>query len=124
MFNFFVLSDYVVVRQLVKQGARWVQSQCEPLCQLQVMVQDAEMCSTVASQIVNIKCRTRYNIALYVVNGDHIIICRNSNADPTLTLEELRGFIEEVENLPCTIPEYHDLKVNSCSLQCLLFLEP
>ena len=52
--------DYLVVRQLVKQGARWVQSQCEPLCQLQAMVQDAEMCSTVASQIVNIKCRTRY----------------------------------------------------------------
>ena len=44
---------------------------------------------------------------------------RNSGSDPTLTLEELKGFIEEVENLPCTIPEYHDLKVN---LQVLTML--
>jgi len=45
---------------------------------------------------------------------------RNSGTDPTLTLEELKGFIEEVENLPCTISEYDDLKVNCMqSEQCL-----
>ena len=37
---------------------------------------------------------------------------RYSGAEPTLSLEELRGFIEEVENLPCTIPEYYELKVS------------
>lgn len=42
------------------------------------------------------------------------MVFRNSGTDPTLTLEELKGFIEEVENLPCTIPEYDDLKVTSC----------
>lgn len=85
--------EYVVIRPLVKQGSRWIQSNCEQLCQLQLMLEDAEMCSTVASQIINIKCKTRY-----------------SGAEPTLSLEELKGFIEEVENLPCTIPEYHELK--------------
>ena len=38
--------------------------------------------------------------------------CRYSGAEPTLSLEELKGFIEEVENLPCTIPEYQELKVS------------
>ena len=40
------------------------------------------------------------------------ILCRYSGAEPTLSLEELKGFIEEVENLPCTIPEYQELKVS------------
>ena len=39
-------------------------------------------------------------------------LCRYSGAEPTLSLEELKGFIEEVEHLPCTISEYQELKVS------------
>ena len=52
--------EYLVIRPLVKQGSRWLQPHCEPLCELQSLLEGAEMCSTVASQIVNIKCKTRY----------------------------------------------------------------
>lgn len=57
----FVIIEYLVIRPLVKQGSRWIQPHCEPLCQLQAMLEGAEMCSTVASQIINIKCKTRYS---------------------------------------------------------------
>ena len=48
-----------MIRPLVKQGSQWIQSDFEPLLKLQSMLDDADMCSTVASQIINIKCKTR-----------------------------------------------------------------
>lgn len=47
---------------------------------------------------------------VYVI---HMNLGRYSGAEPTLSLDELKGFIEEVENLPCTIPEYQELKVSN-----------
>ena len=57
--NIIIVIEYAVIRPLVKQGSQWIQSHFEPLLQLQSMLDDAEMCSTVASQIISIKCKTR-----------------------------------------------------------------
>ena len=59
-----LLLEYLVVRPLVKQGSRWITSNRESLCRLQVMLEDAEMCSTVASQIISVKCKTRCQICI------------------------------------------------------------
>ena len=72
--NIIIVIEYAVIRPLVKQGSQWIQSHFEPLLQLQSMLDDAEMCSTVASQIISIKCKTRC-VCVCVLVYIHVRVC-------------------------------------------------
>uniref|UniRef100_A0A8C2Q398 [histone H3]-trimethyl-L-lysine(4) demethylase n=1 Tax=Cyprinus carpio TaxID=7962 RepID=A0A8C2Q398_CYPCA len=67
------------------------------LRQLRLVTQDAEKCSSVAQQLLNGKRQTRYRTG-------------GGNSINQLTVEEMRSFVRQLYNLPCSLTQAPLLK--------------
>uniref|UniRef100_A0A671LN37 [histone H3]-trimethyl-L-lysine(4) demethylase n=1 Tax=Sinocyclocheilus anshuiensis TaxID=1608454 RepID=A0A671LN37_9TELE len=67
------------------------------LRQLRLVTQDAEKCSSVAQQLLNGKRQTRYRTG-------------GGNSPNQLTVEEMRSFVRQLYNLPCSLTQAPLLK--------------
>ncbi|XP_056131035.1 lysine-specific demethylase 5B-B [Lampris incognitus] len=67
------------------------------LRRLRLITQDAEKCSSVAQQLLNGKRQTRYQ-------------CGSGKSQSQLTVEELRSFVRQLYNLPCSLTQAPLLK--------------
>ncbi|KAM4610848.1 lysine-specific demethylase 5B-B [Polymixia lowei] len=67
------------------------------LRRLRLVTKDAEKCSSVAQQLLNGKRQTRYR-------------CGGGKSQSQLTVEELRSFVRQLYNLPCSLTQAPLLK--------------
>ncbi|CAB1336535.1 unnamed protein product [Coregonus sp. 'balchen'] len=67
------------------------------LRQLRLVTQDAVKCSSVAQQLLNGKRQTRYR-------------CAGGKTQSQLTVQELRSFVRQLYNIPCSLPQAPQLK--------------
>uniref|UniRef100_A0A4W5NLZ4 [histone H3]-trimethyl-L-lysine(4) demethylase n=1 Tax=Hucho hucho TaxID=62062 RepID=A0A4W5NLZ4_9TELE len=67
------------------------------LRQLRLVTQDAEKCFSVAQQLLNGKRQTRYR-------------CGGGKTQSQLTVQELRSFVRQLYNVPCSLPQAPKLK--------------
>uniref|UniRef100_A0A673XPV8 [histone H3]-trimethyl-L-lysine(4) demethylase n=1 Tax=Salmo trutta TaxID=8032 RepID=A0A673XPV8_SALTR len=86
-----------VFRSLINKSELKMFPDNDLLRQLRLVTQDAEKCSSVAQQLLNGKRQTRYR-------------CGGGKTQSQLTVEELRSFVRQLYNLPCSLPQAPKLK--------------
>ncbi|XP_064778606.1 lysine-specific demethylase 5B-B-like isoform X1 [Oncorhynchus masou masou] len=86
-----------VFRSLINKSELKMFPDNDLLRQLRLVTQDAEKCSSVAQQLLNGKRQTRYR-------------CGGGKTQSLLTVEELRSFVRQLYNLPCSLPQAPKLK--------------
>ncbi|XP_056128822.1 lysine (K)-specific demethylase 5Ba [Lampris incognitus] len=87
------------LRSLVEQAEAKMFPPCDLLRKLHTVTLDAEKCAVMAQQLLNGKRQTRYR------SGGGKTQSQNE-----LTVEELRSFVSQLENLPCNIRQAPLLK--------------
>uniref|UniRef100_A0A4W5KY76 [histone H3]-trimethyl-L-lysine(4) demethylase n=1 Tax=Hucho hucho TaxID=62062 RepID=A0A4W5KY76_9TELE len=90
-------SGLSVFRSLINKSELKMFPDNDLLRQLRLVTQDAEKCSSVAQQLLNGKRQTRYR-------------CGGGKTQSQLTVEELRSFVRQLYNLPCSLPQAPKLK--------------
>eukprot|EP00794_Sanderia_malayensis_P006077 gene6077-6780_t len=84
--------DYSDLKELLTEAEQNQFPFCDLLDQLKSVVSEAEQCAQVATQLFAKKHKTRHSNSA-------------STSSVKLTLQELKDFVEQVNNLPCTIKE-------------------
>uniref|UniRef100_A0A673GEE0 [histone H3]-trimethyl-L-lysine(4) demethylase n=1 Tax=Sinocyclocheilus rhinocerous TaxID=307959 RepID=A0A673GEE0_9TELE len=86
-----------VFRALLEESDEKSFPENDLLRQLRLVTQDAEKCSSVAQQLLNGKRQTRYRTG-------------GGNSPNQLTVEEMRSFVRQLYNLPCSLTQAPLLK--------------
>ncbi|KAI1893098.1 hypothetical protein AGOR_G00140400 [Albula goreensis] len=86
-----------VFRSLIEESEEKMFPDNDLLRHLRLVTQDAEKCSSVAQQLLNGKRQTRYRSG-------------GGKSQNQLTVEELRSFVRQLYNLPCSISQAPLLK--------------
>ena len=95
-------SDVSQLKDLVSTAEQSQFPDCDLLQQLKSTVTEAERCASVAVQLVSRKHRTR-----------HASPAIGSLPVAKLTLDELQAFMEQLNNLPCSIHEAELVQVQA-----------
>uniref|UniRef100_A0A8C7VCP3 [histone H3]-trimethyl-L-lysine(4) demethylase n=1 Tax=Oncorhynchus mykiss TaxID=8022 RepID=A0A8C7VCP3_ONCMY len=86
-----------VFRSLINESESKMFPDNDLLRQLRLVTQDAEKCFSVAQQLLNGKRQTRYR-------------CGGGKTQSQLTVQELRSFVRQLYNIPCSLPQAPKLK--------------
>ncbi|KAL1020953.1 hypothetical protein UPYG_G00006830 [Umbra pygmaea] len=86
-----------VFRSLIDESDSKMFPDNDLLRQLRLVTRDAETCFRVAQQLLNGRKPTRYR-------------CGGGKTQSQLTVEELRSFVRQLYNLPCSLPQAPKLK--------------
>uniref|UniRef100_A0A4W5NEW3 [histone H3]-trimethyl-L-lysine(4) demethylase n=1 Tax=Hucho hucho TaxID=62062 RepID=A0A4W5NEW3_9TELE len=86
-----------VFRSLINESESKMLPDNDLLRQLRLVTQDAEKCFSVAQQLLNGKRQTRYR-------------CGGGKTQSQLTVQELRSFVRQLYNVPCSLPQAPKLK--------------
>uniref|UniRef100_A0A671PX37 [histone H3]-trimethyl-L-lysine(4) demethylase n=1 Tax=Sinocyclocheilus anshuiensis TaxID=1608454 RepID=A0A671PX37_9TELE len=89
--------NVTVFRALLEESDEKSFPENDLLRQLRLVTQDAEKCSSVAQQLLNGKRQTRYRTG-------------GGNSPNQLTVEEMRSFVRQLYNLPCSLTQAPLLK--------------
>uniref|UniRef100_A0A672S523 [histone H3]-trimethyl-L-lysine(4) demethylase n=1 Tax=Sinocyclocheilus grahami TaxID=75366 RepID=A0A672S523_SINGR len=89
--------NVTVFRVLLEESDQKSFPENDLLRQLRLVTQDAEKCSSVAQQLLNGKRQTRYRTG-------------GGNSPNQLTVEEMRSFVRQLYNLPCSLTQAPLLK--------------
>uniref|UniRef100_A0A671LST6 [histone H3]-trimethyl-L-lysine(4) demethylase n=1 Tax=Sinocyclocheilus anshuiensis TaxID=1608454 RepID=A0A671LST6_9TELE len=89
--------NVTVFRVLLEESDEKSFPENDLLRQLRLVTQDAEKCSSVAQQLLNGKRQTRYRTG-------------GGNSPNQLTVEEMRSFVRQLYNLPCSLTQAPLLK--------------
>ncbi|KTG47735.1 hypothetical protein cypCar_00027830 [Cyprinus carpio] len=89
--------DVTVFRALLGESDEKSFPENDLLRQLRLVTQDAEKCSSVAQRLLNGKRQTRYRTG-------------GGNSPNQLTVEEMRSFVRQLYNLPCSLTQAPLLK--------------
>ncbi|KAI4881507.1 hypothetical protein NFI96_012323 [Prochilodus magdalenae] len=90
-----------VFRSLIEESDKKSFPDNDLLRYLRLVTQDADRCSSVAQQLLKGKRQTRYRTA-------------GGKTQNQLTVEEMRSFVRQLYNLPCSLPEAPLLKLFNC----------
>ncbi|NP_001002166.2 lysine-specific demethylase 5B-B [Danio rerio] len=89
--------NVTVFRTLLEESNEQSFPENDLLRQLRLVTQDAEKCSSVAQQLLNGKRQTRYRTG-------------KAKSPNQLTVEEMRSFVRQLYNLPCSLTQAPLLK--------------
>uniref|UniRef100_A0A672LQ79 [histone H3]-trimethyl-L-lysine(4) demethylase n=1 Tax=Sinocyclocheilus grahami TaxID=75366 RepID=A0A672LQ79_SINGR len=92
-----LFKDVTVFRALLEESNEKSFPENDLLRQLRLVTQDAEKCSSVAQQLLKGKRQTRYRTG-------------GGNSPNQLTVEEMRSFVRQLYNLPCSLTQAPLLK--------------
>ncbi|XP_051767715.1 lysine (K)-specific demethylase 5Ba isoform X1 [Ctenopharyngodon idella] len=90
-------SDLEELRSLVVEAEKKMYPDTDLLCHLRQVIQNADRCTSMAQQLLNGKRQTRYRSG-------------GGKSQNQLTVEELKSFVNQLYDLPCTIRQAPFLK--------------
>ncbi|RXN38019.1 lysine-specific demethylase 5B-like protein [Labeo rohita] len=90
-------SDLEELRSLIVEAEKKTYPETDLLSHLRQVIQNADRCTTMAQQLLNGKRQTRYRSG-------------GGKSQNQLTVEELRSFVNQLYDLPCTIRQAPFLK--------------
>lgn len=98
--SFLYFTDVSELKDLVNTAEQSQFPDCDLFQQLKAAVTEAERCASVALQLVSRKHRTRPH-----GGADAVPVTR-------LSLDELQGFMQQLQNLPCVVREAELVQVS------------